>query len=408
MAHISVGTRYDLHGRGVAHPACFLPHGCNAYLAKAVKESGVKIPVVALGALDDPDVAEGILARGEADMVTIARGTIADPEFANKAREGRVEDIVPCIRCFHCIDRSVGRTNSDAVLRFNQSSTHRFNCSVNPQIGFEHYTIDPPKASRRVAIIGGGPAGMEAAITAAERGHSVTLYEKSGTLGGALIFSDQVSFKSHLAAFKNYLIHRVRTTDINVLLNTEATPELIERGRYDAVIAAVGAEAVRPGIPGIDGENVIMATDAYYVPQEKIGKKIAVVGGGQVGCETGLHFAKSGKDVTIIEMQSVIAPDASFTHRLPLMEQLEENTKMMTNVRCTAITEKGVELEDADGKPVSVEADTVLIAVGMKSKYDLSETFRDTTLNFYRIGDCVRPATVHEAVTTGYNTAIQL
>ncbi len=403
LAHISVGTRTDIHGRGIAHPACFLPHGCNAYLAKAVKEAGLEIPVVAVGALDDPAVADEIIARGEADMVAIARGIIADPHLPKKAMLGQEDDIVPCIRCMHCLDRSVGRTNSDRVLRFS-ASTHRFTCSVNPTVAHEHEFESPSSQQKNVVVVGGGPAGMEAAIVAADRGHCVTIIEKTGKLGGALEFADTVDFKIQLKKLKDYLVRQVEKRDIRVIFDTEATPDMIETMQADAVIAALGADAIIPPIKNI--EKAILATDSYAAAD--IGQNVVIIGGGQIGCETALHFAKQGKNVTIVEMQDVIAKDASFTHRIPLLEHLDDHTKYILNVKCTEVTDTGVVVVDQDGTEEAISADTVVLAAGMKPKIALAEAFHAAAPELYIIGDCVKAATVHEAISQAYNAAIQL
>lgn len=405
LAHISCGTRYDIHGRAICQPSCFLPHACNAGYAKAVKEANLNIPVVAVGAMDDPEIADGIIARNEADFVAIARGIIADPFFPRKAMLGQRDDIVPCIRCMHCLDRSVGRTNTDRVLRFS-ASTHRFTCSVNPTITKENEIVPAANESKKVAIIGGGPGGMKAALCAAERGHKVTLYEKRNVLGGALTFADVVPFKIQLKEYKDYLVRQVGKANITVKLNTEITPEELSKTDTDVVISAVGAIPVVPKIPGIDQENVFVATDSYEVP-EKIGDSIVIIGGGQVGCETGLFFAGLGKKVVIVEMQDVIAKDASFTHRIPLLERLDEQTTYILGATCTEINKQGVKIETKEGEQV-IPADSIIIAAGMKPLNTLGESFRDVAPEFYIIGDCLKPATVHEAVNGAYSAAIQI
>lgn len=405
LAHVSCGTRADIHGRAICQPSCFLPHACNANWAKLVKESGIKIPVVTVGAMDDPEIANGIIERGEADMVAIARGMIADPDFPKKAMYGKLEDIRPCIRCMHCLDRSVGRTNTDRVLRFSASS-HRFTCAVNPAIGHQSEQLPPLTSPKKVAIIGGGPAGMVAALSLKKRGHDVTIYEKTDRLGGALTFADKVNFKIQLKLYKDYLIKQIEKNDIPVVFNINATPEMIDALDVDVVISAVGASPIVPPIEGI--ERGILATDSYYKDDE-IGENIVVIGGGQVGCETALHFAmERGKKVTIIEMKDVIAKDASFTHRVPLVEHLDEYTTYMISTTCTKVTPDAVIVTDKDGNVKSIPADTVIIAAGMKANGDEAESFLNSAVELYVVGDCVTPATVHEAVTGAYNISLQI
>ena len=173
----------------------------------------------------------------------------------------------------------------------------------------------------------------------------------------------------------------------------------------DAVVAAVGATPVVPPIEGID--RGILATDSYY--KDEVGEDIVVIGGGQVGCETALHFAMDkGKKVTIVEMQDVIAKDASFTHRVPLVEHLDEYTTYLTSTTCTKVTPDAVIVVDKDGNENSIPADTVIVAVGMKANTDEAESFLNSAVELYLVGDCIKPATVHEAVTSAYDISLQI
>lgn len=409
LIHVSVGTRAFLHGRGIAHPDAFYPHGCNAYLGKAVKAAGIQVPVVAVGSLDDPRVADEMIASGEIDMVAIARGIIADPDLPNKAKLGRAEDIIPCIRCQHCLDKSVGRTNTDAVLRFNTSSTHRFVCSVNPRIGKEHYPDAPLGPSRRVAVIGGGPGGMQAAIESARRGHKVTLFEKQSFLGGQLFFADHVSFKDQLAEFKEYQKTQLTKLGVEIRLNTEATPESIQAEGFDAVIAATGASPRPRTIPGSDRPNVLTALEAYALEPEQIGQRIVVVGGGQTACETALHYAMDcGREVTVVHRHGLLAKDASFTHREPLIYRMDAYTRYLLDHDCVSISDEGVLVRDKEGRERLLPADTVILCAGMAPNTAAAEAFRDSALQFFLLGDCIRPADVEEAVRGGYEAALQI
>jgi 2,4-dienoyl-CoA reductase-like NADH-dependent reductase (Old Yellow Enzyme family)/thioredoxin reductase len=376
------------------HPCGFRPPMPNIYLAEAFKKSGkIHVPITTLGAVDSLDDAEAILAAGKADFVTIARGFIADPELIHKALDGHSDDVVPCIKCMRCHDSTV--------------YGHRFLCDVNPTNGLEaclNKLVKPVTSSKKVAIIGGGPAGMRCALYATERGHQVTLFEQSDSLGGALKFADYVSFKYPLAGYKNWLVKQVTKRDITVKLNTTATPDMMEG--FDAVIVAVGAQPLILPVPGV--ENAKVATSVYGKESE-LGSSVIVIGGGQVGCETALHLAKLGKDVTILEMQADLAPDASPTHRAELMVEIgrEPGFHTLTGARCVSITADSVTYVK-DGAEATVTAESVILAAGMVSKIAEADAFIGSAPEFAEIGDCVRARTVEMATKEAYYAAMNL
>lgn len=392
LIHVSAGAHYLIDTMTTMHPSMFLPHGCNVYLAEAVKKA-VNIPVVTVGGISDPAQMEQIIANGRADIIALARALLADPELPKKAKYGKDDEIVHCLRCFECIG--------------GMFITRTMKCAVNPIIGREYECSLPaiPTERKKVLVVGGGPAGMQAAITAAERGHDVTLCEKAGSLGGALKHAAGVSFKEDLDRFKEYQIRKVGSLAIRVLLNTEVTPELVALEGPDVVIAAVGADPIVPQIPGVDKKSVILAADAYCEKRE-IGDRVAVIGGGLVGCEIGLHLAQKGKDVTIIEMLDDVALEANIMHRRALMLELEKSVKIRTCMKCTEITDEGVITVDQNGERVAFACDTVVVAVGYKSRSDVVDALVDTAPEFIAVGDCVKPRKVLQAVRTGYDAAM--
>ncbi len=398
IAHISAGVVRKPRLRAITHPTGFLPEGCNAYLAKTVKECpDIHIPVLTLGAFQRPEAIERVLANGEADIVAMARGTIADPYTVRKMQEGRPDDIVPCIKCFHCLD--------------DFKKTHYYSCAVNPTAGRESQLdmLVPKEYNRQnVAIIGGGPGGMKAALLASERGHKVTLFEKESTLGGQLNDADFMSFKYDLKNYKNYLIQHVeQDPNILVKLDTEATPELIQSMKFDSVLCAVGADPIIPSIPGVDGDNVIWAGDSFFAP-ERVGQTVVVIGGGQVGCETAVHYGMNGKTVTVLEMQQALAPDAMRTYQEELVGQVHDHCDAITGAKVTKIEADGVTYTDPKGTEHKISADTVILAVGMKPRAALAETFRPCAEEFRKFGDCVKVGDVKTVTRAAFDAAMTL
>ena len=378
------------------HPCDFLPPNPNVHLAETFKKSG-RIPayITAIGGIGSLDDAEEIIASGKADFVAMCRSFIADPELIPKSLAGRKEDVVPCIKCMRCHDSTV--------------YGHFFQCSVNPVIGLMHNLdtmLKKPDRVKKVAVIGGGPAGMYAALTAAGQGHEVTLYEKSGSLGGALKFSDYVEFKYSLARFKNYLISQIEKSSVGVLLNEEADAEKLKGEGYDAVITAIGAEPIIPPIPGI--EHTICATDTYG-REDTIENEVIVIGGGQVGCETALHLARKGKKVTILEMQETLAPDASKTHRDDILAEMstEPNLQWIVGAKCTGIHPDKITFEE-DGRQHELQCGSVILAAGMKPRAAQADLFAAFPADFWMAGDCKKARTVEMAVREGYFAGINI
>lgn len=399
IAHISCGSFYS-ETEHIMHPNNFLPSGCNAYLARAVKESGeIHIPVLTLGAFQHPELMEETIKTGGADLVAMARGTISDAFVPDKALHGKADEIIPCIRCFHCLD--YGRNTA-------------FACSVNPTVGREYrlkLLEEPAAECKKVVVVGGGPAGMEAAIVAAGRGHQVTLLEQKEHLGGKLIFSRQAEFKKDLEKFMDYQIHMLEKLGVQVRLGTKATPEVVSALEPDAVLAAVGADPIIPPIPGVDGSNVITAEQCYEMGLhgQDMGETIAVLGGGLVGCETALYLSMYlGKRVILIEMTGAIAQEEYSIPRQALVEHMNEYVTYYCGVKCTAITDQGMEVADSYGNRALIEADTVVLATGMRARSQDAEQFRGLSLFFEPIGDCVVAKNVRGATRSAYDAASRI
>lgn len=393
MVHLSCGTRLDPVSRCMIGPDHFTQPGHNAPLSEAVKASGVSIPVGVVGNITTPELAEQILAAGQADYIVMARSLIADPQWTEKVRQGREEDIRPCIKCSRCGDmrKSV--------------------CSVNPLFGHASIRLEfpPAQSGKRIAVVGGGVAGMQAALECAHRGHECHLYERSGKLGGQLFYTDYVWFKREMRDFRDYLIRQISKAGVRIHLHTEATPELLAEAGYDGVVVAVGAVPAVPPIPGVAGENVRTALDVFG-HEDDLPDQVVIIGGGMVGCELSLHLSHLGIQSTVLEMGPALAPDSVLqerTHTLYLMDT-DPNIQSYTGMRCTAVTPEGVEAVDESGALRRFTGGMVLLASGMKPLAECRDSFCGTAFDVIPVGDCVRVSNIHNAVSTGYSAALML
>lgn len=395
LFNISCGSheRQELFVR--THPSAFLDHGCNVYLAAAIKQV-VSKPVSCVGGLGDPEQCEEIIASGQVDIVELGRALLADPFLPKKAYAGQKEDITPCLRCFVCLGESV------------INGTNR--CSVNPVIGAEleeKYYVAPPLRKKKVLVVGGGPAGMEAAITAARRGHEVLLYEKTDALGGALKFAEAVPFKQDLYRFTQCLIRRVESSGVKVTLNQRVDRALAEKVRPDVLIIAAGAQLVIPTIPGIASDKVVSVAQAEANP-DALGERVVILGGGLVGCETGIHLGMKGKQVTIVEMRDTLAADVNMFHGMALGQELNKYVTAVTGGTGRAVTDEGLIYTDREGQEHLLPADAVLCAVGMRACTGVMEELWNVVDEQYVIGDCVKPAQVTQAISDAYYLAKSL
>ncbi len=383
------GGCYETYNR--VQPPTTQPRGCAVELAAMAKKV-VKIPIITTGKVGYPDLAEEVLKEGKADFIGLARYLLADPEWASKVRERRPEDIIPCVGCHEgCLAR---------VRKFQ-----RIGCAVNAATGVEkELAILPAGKKKSILVIGGGPAGMEAARVAALRGHKVTLWEKQGTLGGNLLPAAAPAFKSDYKLLADYLFTQVSKLHIGLELNKEASPELIQAFGPDVVFIAIGAAHVIPEIEGIEQGmkrgRVMTAVDVLLGKREP-GRSVVVAGAGLVGCETALHLAQNGCHVTIAGGRR-LAHDMVWGNAVDLIKLLDDHrVKILRNSRVRRITDEGV-----DCTTRHLPADTVILAVGMMSANGIpSESLMDQIPEVYSIGDCVQPRHVMQAMWEGYRTA---
>lgn len=370
------------------------------HVAKKVKESGAKLVVAAAGGYGNPRYNERFIAEGMLDMVAIGRQFICDSNYGKKIYEDRPEDIVPCQRCAKC---HVPYEKGPWI----------FVCSGNPTMGIADRLdkmVSPAVCPKKVAVVGGGIAGMEATLEASRRGHRVTLYEKSAQLGGQLLHADYPEFKWPLRNFKDYMIRQVLKANITLKLGTEATPAVIAAEGYDAVIVAIGAEPKNLSIPGADSKKVVMPI-AVYGHEEELGKNIVVVGGGEIGAETGLYLAECGHHVTLLTRQDRVAPDATCTHYREMFEERwlrEKNFHFLTNVQIESVTDTGVIYRDKAGALCELPADNVVISGGRAADTEFALSFYGSANDFFLVGDCKTPGNVQKCMRMAYAAATRL
>jgi len=396
--HISCGL--DINHEGNVHTATtnFSEHMPNAKYAKIVKEN-VKIPVSVIGAIMTPDEAEELIASGTADMVALGRPLAADSDWPRKAREGRPEDIVPCLRCLQCYHISTNRRN--------------VGCSVNPRFTNESWIpkeLKPAKTKKKVVIIGAGPAGIKAALAADERGHEVILFEKENDVGGALRFIAMEYYKADIKAYLAYLKVQLKKSNVSLQLNTEATPDMIRDLQPDAIIIAVGSNPMIPPLKGINQDHVMGFYDAI-AHEEHIKKEVVIIGGGTIGAEIGLELASlKEKQVTIVELSGELATQGNMLYKIALRQKMEQTStlKVMLETSCQEIKEDGVIIKTKDGEEKFIKAETVIIAAGLKANKSIADSFYGIVPQTFTIGDCNSPRKIMEATFEGYTIASNL
>jgi 2,4-dienoyl-CoA reductase-like NADH-dependent reductase (Old Yellow Enzyme family)/thioredoxin reductase len=393
--HISAGN-YETF-EWVVQPMT-LPRGCLVNLAAEIK-SVATVPVITVGRINNPILAESILQEGKADLIALGRSLIADPDFPIKAAEDREKEIRRCIACNMCVDSRV-RLKTD------------IKCSVNPEFGKEEeYNYKPAKSTRKILVVGGGPAGMEAARVAKIRGHQVILCEATDRLGGQLILAAKSPSKKEIASITEYYEYQLKRLGVSIEFNNKVTPELVQKIRPDVVIIATGTIPINASDLGIESDHKYVFT-SHDVLGEKVvltGKDIVIIGAGSVGCETAEFLSEKGMKITFIEMLDEAATDMEQYTRKLLFECLAEcNTDMLLRSNVKQIDKECVIYSDAEGKDHSIKASSVIMAVGSMSNNTLINSLDKKEYSIFEIGDCVEPRSIMDAISEGFSIACEI
>jgi len=368
-------------------PGALLP------LATAIKQA-VTIPVIAAGRMN-LDVGERAIAAGKADLIGIGRRFFADPEYVAKSATGKVDDIIPCIACHECVYTFMVKREP---LR----------CAVNPACGQEsEYRLYPAPATKKVMVVGGGPAGMEAAIVAARRGHQVTLYEQEPRLGGQLIPAAVAPGKDRIEPFTRYLTNQINKLGVKVKLGIEVTPSVVAAARPDAVVIATGIESIIPDIPGIDKANVAMASDILNDTAE-VGMEVVVIDGQTVGCEIAEFLVMKGIKVTMMVRTSFATRMNPTMGRRILNRLTNLGVTMLAGVKYQRFEDNSLVITTKEGEPKTITADTIVIAAGARPNDKLTRAITGHVPEIYSIGDCVAPRNLMEATNKGFRIGIAL
>lgn len=392
IIHVSAGTYQRSFGD--THPSMFKEHGCNVYLAAEIKKH-VSKPVATIGGLNDPAQLEEIITSGKADIVYMARALLADPELPRKVVENRDAEIVRCLRCFTCMAE--------------RAATATRRCTVNPLIGREADGVEimPAPVKKKVLVAGAGPGGLYAAYTAARRGHQVILCEKEAQAGGILKSEQALPFKYEMYQLAGTYKLLAEKAGVEIRLNTEVTPEYVEKEAPDALIIAVGSSPLIPPIKGLDGDNVVIVNN-YYLEKDKVGDEVVVFGGGLAGCECAIYLGMEGKKVHLVEMRDQLAPDANVRHRPLLLKEIEKYVTVHTSYKGLEVTADGIVCEEPDGNHVLVPGKSIICALGQRSRSDLVDALRDGAPYVRVIGDAAKVSTITNAVYWGYYAALDI
>jgi 2,4-dienoyl-CoA reductase-like NADH-dependent reductase (Old Yellow Enzyme family)/thioredoxin reductase len=376
--HFSGGSIYSNTSGKYAEPSYLDERNQNVERAAAIRRH-LSMPVTVVGNIPGIEAAEEIVASGKADLVAMARNLIADMDLPNKAYRGQVEDIRPCLHCNFCSTFSMRGVE--------------IRCAVNPLVGQEHLVGRVVKAdvAKKVMIVGGGPAGMTAAQTAAQRGHDVVLYEAGDRLGGRLHEASAAKPKDYYRRYVDWTVRRTMQSGARVVLGVEVTPELVEREAPDALVVAAGAHHVVPPIAGVGQAHVITVSDAD-LRAEPVGRRVVLIGGGLSGTECAIDLAQEGREVTIVDQLAAddLLNEVFMTIKTTLQERIaDSHVVCLYRAAAERITPDSVLVRDLDtGATSEIACDTVVLAVGLRPDEERVRLISDIIPETYQVGDC--------------------
>ncbi|MBW1734924.1 MAG: FAD-dependent oxidoreductase [Deltaproteobacteria bacterium] len=384
---VQVSAGNDATPEWICQPM-FMGKACLADYAAEIRKA-LDLPVMAVGRINDPLVAEDIIRAGKADLVCIGRGLLADPEFPKKAMEGRLDDIRTCIACNTCMESIFKRG--------------RVECLVNPVLGREkEMAFHPAKTPKKVMVIGAGPGGLNAAWVAARRGHHVHLFEREGQAGGQLIVGSVTAFKKELRNLIRFQKRQIERFGVKCHFNREVTADTVRAQDPDVVILATGSLPSFPPVEGIKNDIVISVKEAMDSGQPRIARTVVVVGGGPTGCEVALHLSENGNRVVILEMLPRVGISLeSITRRILLRKLTENEVDIRTESKLIRVEDNGVAVATQGSPEVFIEASTVVLAVGSVPDDALFGQIRSLGYEVHRIGDCKEPRSAKAAIYEG-------
>jgi 2,4-dienoyl-CoA reductase (NADPH2) len=387
---VSGGNWYALH---LTIPPMSLERGCLVPAAAAIRKA-VSVPVIAAGRLDDPELAERVIADGDADLIAVGRALIADADWPRKLREGRHREIRACIACNACVD---------LVARAQEAR-----CAVNPEVGRDgSWAVEPASRPRRVMVVGSGPSGMEAARIARLRGHHVSIWERDPVLGGKLDVASRAPSKTAVLLFRDYHERALRDLGVEIHTDAEVTPELVESEAPDAVIVATGADPLVPPIPGLDRPDVV---DAQRILLDELrvepGERVAIIGGSATGCETAEYLVGTAGEITILEMLESVGRGIELITRQRLVKDLKRGgVRILTGSRVTGVEDGRVVYESRDGAEGVVDADRVALAIGWRARGPALVGALNGR-EVVTIGDAATPADFVAAINAGADAGL--